>query len=99
MFLEHGRGMMYTSDLLNMYQHREFNRLRPDPDAEEVNKKDVKKNFKNVGLAIPKGYLPDKRQTYKFKDWKKFYTEKLAEESSASVKDIFYKFGTCVGAE
>ena len=100
-FLEHSREMIrqmtYTNDLLNMYQHREFNTLLPDPDAEEVDKRDVKKYFKNVGLTVPKGYLPDKRQTYKFEDWKKLYADKLAEESSASLKDVFDKFSTCVG--
>ena len=56
MFLEHSRemirGMTYTNNLLNMCKHREFNTLLPDPNAEEVDKGDVKKYLKNVELAI-----------------------------------------------
>ena len=91
------RQMTYTNDLLDMYQHREFNTLLQDPDAEEVNKKDVKRYFTNMGLTIPKSYLPDKRDTYKFEDWKRLYTEKLVEGPSASLQNVFDKFSTCVG--
>ena len=45
-FLDHSREMIrqmtYTNDLLDMYQHREFNTLLQDPDTEEVDKNDVK---------------------------------------------------------
>ena len=100
-FLEHSREMLrqmtYTNDLLNIYQHREFNTLLPDPDAEEVDKRDVKKYFKNTGLRIPRNYLPDKRDTFTVEDWKKLYADKLAEEPSVSLKHVFDKFSTNVG--
>ena len=100
-FLEHSREMIrqmtYTNDLLNMYQHREFNTLLPGPDAEEVDKRDVKRYFRNMGLAVPRSYLPDKRDTFKFEDWKKLYAEKLVEELSVSLKNVFDKFSTSVG--
>ena len=100
-FLEHSREMIrqmtYTNDLLIMYQHREFNTLLPDPDAEEVDKRDVKRYFKNMGLTIPKSYLPNKRDTFKFEDWKRLYAEKLVEEHSVSLKNVFEKFSSSVG--
>ena len=100
-FLEHSREMIrqmtYTNDLLNMYQHREFNTLRPDPDTEEVDKKLVKRYFDNVGLTIPKSYLQDKKDTFKFEDWKKLYADKLGEKTSALLKKVFDKFSTSVG--
>ena len=98
MFLDHSREMIrqmtYTNDLLDMYQHREFNNLLPesDPDAEEVDKNDVKKYFKNVGLRIKV-----ERNNFKFKDWKKLYVDKLAEQTSASLTKVFTKFSTWIG--
>ena len=98
-FLEQSREMIrqmtYTNDLLNMYQHREFNTLLPesDPDAEEVDKSKVKKYFKNVGLPR----IPDERDTFKFEDWKKLYADKLVDEQSASLQKVFNKFSTSVG--
>ena len=100
-FLEHSREMIrqmtYTNDLLNMYQRREFNTLPQDPDTNEVEKREVRKYFKNVGIKIPRNFLPDKRDTLKFEDWKKLYADKLMEEHSASLKNIFDKFSTSVG--
>ena len=100
-FLENSREMTrqmtYTNDLLSMFQHMEFNTLLSDPDAEEVNKGDVRKYFKNMGLRIPRNYLPDKRDTFKFEDWKRLYADKLAEETSASLQNVFDKFSTSVG--
>ena len=104
-FLENSREMTrqmtYTNDLLSMFQHMEFNTLLSDPDAEEVDKGDVRKYFKNVGLQIPnwipRNYLPDKRDTFKFEDWKKLYADKLVEETSGFLKKVFDKFSTSVG--
>ena len=100
-FLEHSREMIrqmtYTNDLLNMYQHREFNALLPDPDAEEVDQKAVQKYFRDAGVKIPNNYLPDKRNKFKFEDWKKLYVDKLAEETSVCLKKAFDKFSSCVG--
>ena len=96
-FFEHSRDMIrqmtYTNDLLNMYQHREFNTLLPEsePDAEEVDQKEFKKYFKNVGLTIPGSYLSDNRDTFTFEDWKELYADKLVEESSAGLKKVFDK--------
>ena len=97
-FLEHSREMIrqmtYTNDLLDMYQHREFNNLLPesDPDAEKVDKNHVKKYFKNVGLRIKV-----ERNNFKFEDWKKLYVDKLAEQTSASLRTVFTKFSTWIG--
>ena len=100
-FLEHSREMIrqmtYTNDLLDMYQHREFNALLPDPDAEEVDQKAVQKYFRDAGVKIPNNYLPDKRNKFKFEDWKKLYVDKLAEETSVCIKKAFDKFSSCVG--
>ena len=97
-FLDHSREMIrqmtYTNDLLDMYQHREFNNLLPesDPDAEEVDKNHVKKYFKNVGLRIKV-----ERNNFKFEDWKKLYVDKLAEQTSASLRKVFTMFSTWIG--
>ena len=95
-FLEQSREMMrqmtYTNDLLDMYQHREFNTLFQDPDTEEVEKNDVKKYFKNVGLRIKV-----ERNHFKFEDWKKLYVDKLADQTSASLRKVFTMFSTCIG--
>ena len=99
-FLEHSREMIrqmtYTNDLLNMYQHREFNALLPDPDAEEVDQKAVQKYFRDAGVKIPNNYLPDKRNKFKFEDWKKLYVDKLAEQTSDSLRKVFTKFSSWI---
>ena len=100
-FLDHSREMIrqmtYTNDLLNMYQHREFNTLLPDPDAEEVDQKAVQKYFRDAGVKIPNNYLPDKRNKFKFEDWKKLYLDKLTEQTSVCLKKVFDKFSSWVG--
>ena len=100
-FLDHSwqmtRQMTYTKDLLAMFQHREFHSLLQDLDAKEVPKREVKRYFKYGGINFPKGYFAEKADSWQFEDWKSLYNEKMSDQESIVLKDVFNKFSTCLG--
>ena len=100
-FLDHSgqmtKQMTYTKDLLAMFQHREFHSLIQDLDAKEVPVKKVKNYFKYGGIDIPKGHFADKPDNWQFENWKSLYNEKMSDQESIVLKDVFNKFSTCLG--
>ena len=101
LFLNHSgqmtRQMTYTKDLLAMFQHREFHSLLQDLDAKEVPKREVKRYFKYGGINFPKGYFAEKADSWQFEDWKSLYNEKMSDQESIILEDVFNKFSTCPG--